>query len=79
MASRSQTELLPKLKESLANSKCEYRYLGKSGLRVSVPIFGCMSFGDPRTLNWAVGEDEARTRARPHGCLSNIRNRLFPS
>jgi aryl-alcohol dehydrogenase-like predicted oxidoreductase len=47
------------LKESLENSKCEYRRLGNSGLRISVPIFGCMSFGDPRTLNWAIGEDEA--------------------
>jgi aryl-alcohol dehydrogenase-like predicted oxidoreductase len=47
------------LRQSLENSKCEYRRLGKSGLTVSVPIFGCMSFGDPRTLNWAIGEDEA--------------------
>ncbi|KAF3767291.1 Aldo/keto reductase [Cryphonectria parasitica EP155] len=51
--------LPPKLKESLANSLCEFRQLGKSGLRISVPIFGCMSFGDPRTLPWAIGEDEA--------------------
>ena len=42
----------PSLRESLENSKCEYRRLGKSGLTVSVPIFGCMSFGDPRTLDW---------------------------
>lgn len=55
----SQSPLPAKLKESLANSKCEYRQLGKSGLRVSVPIFGCMSFGDPRTLPWAIGEEEA--------------------
>ncbi|KAI7787344.1 aldo keto reductase [Diaporthe eres] len=55
----SQSPLPPKLKESLANSKCEYRQLGKSGLRVSVPIFGCMSFGDLRTLPWAIGEEEA--------------------
>ncbi|KAL2198139.1 Aldo/keto reductase-like protein [Corynascus similis CBS 632.67] len=55
MASR----VYPKLKESVENSKCEYRRLGNSGLRVSVPIFGCMSFGDPRTLDWAIGEDEA--------------------
>ncbi|KAF3351286.1 hypothetical protein VdG2_00793 [Verticillium dahliae VDG2] len=47
------------LKESLENSKAEYRQLGKSGLRVSVPIFGCMSFGDKRTLPWVIGEDEA--------------------
>ena len=46
------------LKESLESSKCEYRTLGKSGLRVSVPIFGCMSFGDPRNLSWALGEEE---------------------
>jgi aryl-alcohol dehydrogenase-like predicted oxidoreductase len=30
--------------------KAIYRQLGKSGLRVSVPILGCMSFGDP---DWA--------------------------
>jgi aryl-alcohol dehydrogenase-like predicted oxidoreductase len=47
------------LQESVDNSKCEYRRLGKSGLRISVPIFGCMSFGDPRTLDWAIGEEEA--------------------
>ncbi|KAJ4152287.1 hypothetical protein NW754_004082 [Fusarium falciforme] len=51
--------LPPRLKESLEASKCEYRQLGKSGLRISVPIFGCMSFGDKRTLPWVIGEDEA--------------------
>ncbi|KAF6832752.1 aldo/keto reductase [Colletotrichum plurivorum] len=56
MASR---ELPTRLKESLDNTKVEYRQLGKSGLRVSVPIFGCMSFGDPRTIPWALGEDDA--------------------
>jgi hypothetical protein len=50
--------LPPKLKESFENTKVEYRRLGKSGLRVSVPIFGCMSFGDKRTLPWVIGEDE---------------------
>ncbi|KAK3942617.1 oxidoreductase [Diplogelasinospora grovesii] len=52
-------ELPLSLKESVENSKCEYRQLGKCGLRISVPIFGCMSFGDPRTLDWAIGEEEA--------------------
>ncbi|KAF5005280.1 hypothetical protein FDECE_8266 [Fusarium decemcellulare] len=52
-------DLPPRLKESLEASKCEYRQLGKSGLRISVPIFGCMSFGDKRTLPWVIGEDEA--------------------
>jgi hypothetical protein len=47
-----------RLKESLENSKCEYRRLGESGLRISVPIFGCMSFGDPKSLPWAIGEEE---------------------
>ncbi|KAL2162342.1 hypothetical protein VTH06DRAFT_7255 [Thermothelomyces fergusii] len=49
----------PKLKESIENTKVEYRRLGNSGLRVSVPIFGCMSFGDSRTLDWVIGEEEA--------------------
>ncbi|KAI5462767.1 NADP-dependent oxidoreductase domain-containing protein [Mariannaea sp. PMI_226] len=55
----SSNELPARLKESLEASKCEYRQLGKSGLRISVPIFGCMSFGDKRTLPWVIGEDEA--------------------
>lgn len=55
----SAPQMTPGLKQSLENSKCEYRRLGTSGLRVSVPIFGCMSFGDPRNLDWAIGEEEA--------------------
>lgn len=47
------------LKESIENTKCEYRRLGNSGLRISVPIFGCMSFGDSRSLGWPIGEEEA--------------------
>lgn len=54
----SSQNLPPRLKESLEASKCEHRQLGKSGLRISVPIFGCMSFGDRRTLPWVIGEDE---------------------
>ncbi|RYP64155.1 hypothetical protein DL771_008891 [Monosporascus sp. 5C6A] len=53
------TNLPPSLKESVENSKCEYRQLGKSGLRISVPIFGCMSFGDSKAQSWAVDEEEA--------------------
>lgn len=55
-------DLPPRLKESVANTKCTYRQLGKSGLRVSVPIFGCMSFGDRKALPWVVEEDEVRAR-----------------
>ena len=39
--------------------KAEYRQLGKSGLRVSVPILGAMSFGDKRWQDWVIEEDEA--------------------
>ena len=51
-------ELPPSLKESVENSKVEYRRLGNSGLRISVPVFGCMSFGDPDSLKWAISEEE---------------------
>ncbi|KAK4225117.1 hypothetical protein QBC38DRAFT_531307 [Podospora fimiseda] len=44
---------------SLEDTKVQYRRLGQSGLKVSVPIFGCMSFGDPNSLDWAIGEEEA--------------------
>ncbi|EJD40779.1 Aldo/keto reductase [Auricularia subglabra TFB-10046 SS5] len=36
----------------------EYRQLGKSGLRVSVPIVGAMSFGHPAWAPWVVGEEK---------------------
>ncbi|KAI0393890.1 aldo/keto reductase [Xylariaceae sp. FL0594] len=47
------------LKESLDHTKVEYRRLGNSGLRISVPIFGAMSIGDTKALEWVVNEDEA--------------------
>jgi len=37
----------------------EYRQLGKSGLRVSVPILGAMSFGDKRWAPWVIEEEPA--------------------
>ncbi|KAI4090895.1 MAG: hypothetical protein LQ344_004422 [Seirophora lacunosa] len=37
----------------------EYKQLGKSGLRVSVPILGAMSFGDKRWAPWVIEEDQA--------------------
>jgi predicted aldo/keto reductase-like oxidoreductase len=42
----------------LKESKAEYRQLGKSGLRVSVPIFGCMSFGSKKWQPWVIEEEE---------------------
>jgi diketogulonate reductase-like aldo/keto reductase len=51
---------LPKaLAESLAQSKAEYKRLGKSGFRVSVPILGAMSFGHRGWLDWVLEEEEA--------------------
>lgn len=46
------------LKLSLDNTKVQYRQVGKSRLRVSVPIFGCMGFGDPQSVPWALGEEK---------------------
>lgn len=37
----------------------EYRRLGSSGLRVSVPIVGAMSFGSDKWFPWVVNEDKA--------------------
>jgi len=47
-------------KKSIADTKVEYRRLGNSGLKVSVPIFGCMSFGDPAWQPWVLKEEEVR-------------------
>lgn len=38
----------------------EYKQLGKSGLRVSVPILGAMSFGDKRWMEWVTEEADVR-------------------
>ncbi|KAM5543838.1 hypothetical protein V8D89_002455 [Ganoderma adspersum] len=40
-------------------NQAEYRQLGKSGLRVSVPILGAMSFGDPQWGAWILDEEKA--------------------
>jgi predicted aldo/keto reductase-like oxidoreductase len=53
------SKMHPSLKESLEHSKCEYKQLGKSGLRVSVPIFGAMSFGSKEWQPWVIEEEEA--------------------
>lgn len=69
-------DLPPRLKESLENTKVEYRQLGKSGLRVSVPIFGCMSFGDRRTLGWVIEEDEVCFPFSHHYCRGIIQTHV---
>lgn len=43
----------------LKESKAEYRQLGKSGLKVSVPILGAMSIGDKKWQPWVIEEEEA--------------------
>ncbi|KAF1950136.1 aldo-keto reductase-like protein [Byssothecium circinans] len=43
----------------LKDSKAEYRQLGKSGLRVSVPILGAMSIGSKEWQEWVIEEEEA--------------------
>ncbi|KAF5581407.1 aldo keto reductase [Fusarium pseudocircinatum] len=59
-------ELPTRLRQSLENTKVEYRQLGKSGLRVSVPILGCMGFGDPQSIPWALGEEKVLINPRKH-------------
>ncbi|KAL8690624.1 MAG: hypothetical protein Q9224_004364 [Gallowayella concinna] len=45
--------------------KAEYKQLGKSGLRVSVPILGAMSFGDKRWMPWVIEEEEVKKYTLP--------------
>ncbi|KAG5636385.1 hypothetical protein H0H81_008249 [Sphagnurus paluster] len=44
---------------SSTTPKVQYRQLGKSGLYVSVPIIGAMSFGSPQWEKWVLGEEES--------------------
>lgn len=37
----------------------EYRRLGASGLRVSVPILGAMSYGSSKWAPWVFDEDKS--------------------
>ncbi|KAI0033126.1 aryl-alcohol dehydrogenase [Vararia minispora EC-137] len=39
--------------------KVPYVRLGKSGLKVSKIILGCMSYGDPKSMPWVLGEKES--------------------
>ncbi|KAI6080231.1 NADP-dependent oxidoreductase domain-containing protein [Hypoxylon rubiginosum] len=52
-------QLPPSVEKSLKETKAEYRLLGKSGLRVSVPIVGCMSIGSPEWADWVIGPEKA--------------------
>lgn len=50
----------PSLQTSLDNTHVEYRKVGHSGLRVSVPIFVCMSIGDSKVMPWTLEEEDVR-------------------
>lgn len=54
----SSTTLPDSVRASIENSKAEYRRLGKSGLKVSVPILGAMSYGNPKWLDWVLAEEK---------------------
>lgn len=45
--------------ETPSRTHVEYRRLGQSGLRVSVPILGAMSFGSPAWQPWVLNEEQA--------------------
>jgi len=47
------------VRKSIAETKVDYVRLGKSGLKVSVPILGAMSFGSKDWQPWVIEEDEA--------------------
>jgi hypothetical protein len=48
------------LQASVESTKVEYVRLGKSGLKVSVPILGAMSMGDPKWNSWVIEEEMVR-------------------
>lgn len=56
MPQTSETD--PVLK-SISETKAHYKRLGRSGLRVSVPILGAMSLGDPAWQPWVLNEEQA--------------------
>lgn len=43
---------------STEKAPVKYVNLGKTGLRVSVPIVGCMSFGSSEWQEWVINEDK---------------------
>ncbi|KAG8943121.1 hypothetical protein FRC04_003201 [Tulasnella sp. 424] len=43
---------------TVANNNMSYVRLGKSGLKVSQLILGCMSYGSPEWQSWVLGEEE---------------------
>ncbi|KAH8812360.1 NADP-dependent oxidoreductase domain-containing protein [Xylogone sp. PMI_703] len=52
-------ELPASLQKSLNGTKVEYVNLGRSGLRISVPVLGAMGFGSKQWAPWVLEEEEA--------------------
>ncbi|KAF2202256.1 aldo-keto reductase-like protein [Delitschia confertaspora ATCC 74209] len=59
ITSSKMTAATEKIDALLKESKAEYRRLGKSGLRVSVPILGAMSIGSKEWQDWVLDEEES--------------------
>lgn len=57
----SHSLLTERLKKGLEETKVEYVNLGKSGLKVSVPILGCMSYGHKDWLPWVLSDSQVTT------------------
>ncbi|KAI9749841.1 MAG: hypothetical protein M4579_006718 [Chaenotheca gracillima] len=47
------------LQKSVEGSKAEYVRLGKSGLKVSIPILGAMSMGSSKWMDWVMDEEKS--------------------
>lgn len=52
------TQVPAALKKSVEETKVSYTQLGKSGLRVSVPILGAMSFGSSQWADWVIDDEQ---------------------
>ena len=57
MTSFIQDEMPASLKKSLSQSKAEYVRLGKTGLKLSLPILGAMSFGSSKWMDWVIDNE----------------------
>ncbi|KAJ3538644.1 hypothetical protein NM208_g5813 [Fusarium decemcellulare] len=51
--------LPPSVQKSQAETKVRYVQVGKSGLRVSWPILGCMTLGSSGAMPWNLDEEES--------------------
>jgi hypothetical protein len=64
--------LPPHYQAAVDSTKCTYRQLGKSGLKVSVPILGAMGFGNKDWVwPWVHNEEEVRS-LMPRQCDKSL-------